>query len=54
VSDTEYSVSMLTEQQHEQQLRLQAVHLAQQSKPEPQHLIAIANEIYKFIKGETK
>ena len=52
MSETEYSVNMLTDKQHEQQLRTQAVHLALQADADVEYLIDNATRIYEFIKGE--
>jgi hypothetical protein len=56
MSETEYSVNMLTDKQHAQQLRVQAVHFAvtalQDCPLEDGDITKLAKEIYEFIKGE--
>lgn len=52
MNGTEYSVNVMTDKQHDQQLRIQAVHLALQGDGEIENLIDNATKIYEFIKGE--
>ena len=53
---TEYSVTMITDKQRDQQLRIQAVHFAvtalQDCPLEDGDITKLSKEIYEFIKGE--